>query len=64
MTASIDQLWYPIQYAPEGVLLETKVDDDQGIRLKMTLAKWDGVWFTPYVDPVEHTPTHFRHVQE
>ena len=37
--------WQPIITAPEGVVVETKIDDRDGIRNVQTLKRQGGLWF-------------------
>lgn len=50
--------------SPEGVEVETKIDDAQGCRNEQTLKRQGRLWFTPDgAMYVYYTPTHWRHIQ-
>jgi hypothetical protein len=54
--------WQPIETAPEGVLVETKIDDAKGKRNQQTLVRYGRLWWTDverYMY-VYYTPTHWR----
>jgi hypothetical protein len=53
--------WRPISTAPEDVLVETKIDDGDGVRNVQCLRRSGRLWFIP--DTAVHvfyTPTHWR----
>ena len=53
--------WQPIATAPEGVIVETKIDDQQGCRNQTTLKRSSRLWFLPDGSMyVYYTPTHWR----
>jgi len=55
--------WKPASSAPEGVEVETKIDDDRGCRNECVLLRRGRLWWTgPGVDAmyVYYTPTHWR----
>ena len=55
--------WQPIITAPEGVVVETKIDDRDGIRNVQTLKRQGGLWFFPDDSIyVYYQPTHWRKV--
>ncbi len=46
---------------PNGVQVETKIDDDQGKRNVQDLKRKDGLWFLPDMSMyVYYRPTHWR----
>lgn len=48
--------------SPQGVVLETKIDDEQGERNVQKLRRQGRLWFTPDLKMyVYYTPTHWRH---
>jgi len=58
--------WKPISTAPEGVLVETKIEDaTNGIRNIQKLARFGRLWFfdTEKSGYVYYTPTHWRSVR-
>lgn len=58
--------WQPVDdhdnwIAPEGVVLETKIDDADGVRNVQTLKRRGGLWWMPDDSMyVYYTPTHWR----
>lgn len=59
--------WYPTAAspAPEGVMLDTKIDDAHGIRNEQQLRRQGNLWWTgskgePNCMYVYYTPTHWR----
>jgi hypothetical protein len=53
--------WRPIETAPEDVLVETKIDDDDGVRNVQSLRRSGRLWFIDGTDVhVFYTPTHWR----
>lgn len=57
--------WQPISTAPEGVTVETKIDDERGVRNVTKLNRSGKLWFTPDgIMYVYYTPTHWRPVQD
>ena len=56
--------WQPIAAAPEGELVETKIDDQDGIRNQQILTRRGRLWFTCSASGpdmyVYYTPTHWR----
>jgi hypothetical protein len=52
--------WRPISEAPEGVIVETKIDDEQGVRNVEMLRRSENLWFIPGGMYVYYRPTHFR----
>jgi len=58
------QEWLPAADAPEGVIVETKIDDATGVRNVQTLRRSGKLWFDPDSGVyVYYTPTHFRRVK-
>lgn len=59
-----DREWLPADEAPEGVVVETKIDDGHGVRNVGTLYRDGRLWWVPdgrmYV---YYTPTHYRPVE-
>lgn len=50
--------------APNGVVVETKIDDERGIRNQTLLIKERGLWFFPDKSMyVYYTPTHWRPIE-
>jgi hypothetical protein len=57
--------WKPSCDAPEGVVVETKLQDEKGDRNHGPLKRQGNLWFTPDgAMYVYYTPTHFRIPQE
>jgi hypothetical protein len=56
--------WRPINEAPEGVIVETKIDDEQGVRNIEKLRLSGKLWFIPGGMYVYYRPTHFRLIPE
>lgn len=53
--------WQPISTAPNGVVVETKIDDGQGVRNITTLKRQGRLWFFPDMSMyVYYEPTHWR----
>ena len=53
--------WQPIAAAPEGVVVETKIDDGRGCRNETTLRRADRLWWLSDGSMyVYYTPTHWR----
>ena len=53
--------WQPIETAPDGVVVETKIDDWQGVRNEQTLKRQGNLWWTPDGKMyVYYRPTHWR----
>lgn len=56
--------WQPIESAPEGEQVETKIDDGQGARNVQKLTRRGRLWFTSTSDGVGmyvyYDPTHWR----
>ena len=53
--------WMPISTAPEGVEVETKIDDKDGCRNEQTLIRFGCCWFIPDKGIyVYYEPTHWR----
>ena len=58
------QDWKPIDTAPEGVVVETKIDDGRyGVRNVQPLKRAGGRWFLPGNDRVFYVPTHWRQAE-
>lgn len=58
--------WRRTEYepAPEGVVVSTKIDDEQGVRNVTTLKRQGNLWFVPDGEMyVYYRPTHWRPVQ-
>ena len=54
-------MWKPASTAPEGVIVATKIDDDQGCRNEGRLKRLGRLWFFPDESMyVYYTPTHWR----
>jgi hypothetical protein len=60
MTTTLNA-WNPIESAPENVVVQTKIHDEQGERNVTKLKRSGRLWFVPdgalYV---YYTPTHWR----
>jgi hypothetical protein len=57
--------WRPIASAPDGVLIETKIDDDDGCRNEGLLMKRGRMFWTEDGSMyVYYTPTHWRPVSD
>jgi hypothetical protein len=55
--------WKPIETAPEGVAVETKIDDGKGVRNVQDLRRWGSLWwFTDGSMYVYYQPTHWREI--
>lgn len=53
--------WQPAETAPEGVVVETKIDDSNGVRNEQKLKRRARIWFVPDGSTyVYYTPTHWR----
>lgn len=53
--------WQPINTAPEGVTVDTKIDDVNGVRNEQPLRRSGRLWFVPDGSMyVYYTPTHWR----
>ena len=52
--------WQPINTAPDGVLVRTKIDDKNGVRNTQLLKRRGRLWFTSDgIMYVYYTPTHW-----
>jgi hypothetical protein len=57
--------WQPIETAPEGMAVETKIDDADGPRNEATLLRSGRLWFMPDRSMyVYYAPTHWRTLTE
>lgn len=55
--------WQPIESAPSHVVIETKVDDADGVRNEQRLVRVGNLWFFEDMSMyVYYTPTHWRAV--
>lgn len=46
---------------PEGIIVNTKIDDNNGLRNEQKLKRVGGLWFLPDGDMyVYYTPTHWQ----
>jgi hypothetical protein len=53
--------WQPIETAPEGEVVETKIDDALGVRNQTRLRRKGRLWFSPDMSMyVYYEPTHWR----
>lgn len=51
------------QLPDDGIVVETKIDDEKGCRNEQTLKRSGTLWFHPHgVMYVYYTPTHWRPV--
>lgn len=56
--------WQPINTAPEGETVDTKIDDSGDVRNVQPLKRKGRLWFYPDMSMyVYYTPTHWRRVQ-
>lgn len=58
-------MWYQTLYRlpPEGIVVETKIDDEYGCRNESRLYRKGNLWFFPDGSMyVYYTPTHWRHL--
>jgi len=59
--SSAEMDWQPIETAPEGVLLWTKIGDAIGVRNEQHLIRQGNLWFIPDRSMyVYYTPTHWK----
>jgi hypothetical protein len=57
--------WTSVDFVkpPEGVVVETKIDDNKGLRNEATLLRRGNLWFVPDGSMyVYYTPTHWRYL--
>ena len=55
--------WKTIASSPERIVVETKIDDDNGVRNVTTLKRQGRLWFFPDGSMyVYYEPTHWRPV--
>lgn len=53
--------WKTTDSAPDGIEVETKIDDAAGVRNEQTLRRRGNLWWTPNGEMyVYYTPTHWR----
>lgn len=53
--------WKPISTAPEDTVVETKIDDERGVRNQTHLVRQRNLWFFPDKSMyVYYAPTHWR----
>lgn len=58
-----DMTWNDIDSAPEDKVVETKVDDANGVRNVTRLIRSGNLWFYPNMSMyVYYRPTHWRNV--
>lgn len=56
--------WQDVSSAPEGVVVDTKIDDEQGARNVQTLRRRGRLWWFPDgIMYVYYEPTHWRPVE-
>ena len=58
-----DDKWFDAQIMPptNGVVVDTKIDDEKGIRNEQPLKRNGNLWWTPDGEMyVYYTPTHWR----
>lgn len=61
VTTQTDWLNVIDQPPPEGVVVETKIDDQRGVRNEQPLKRSGSLWFFPDASMyVYYTPTHWR----
>lgn len=52
--------WNPINSAPDGVVVNTKIDDEKGVRNEQKLKKSGNLWYFPDGSMyVYYQPTHW-----
>lgn len=53
------------QVPPEGIVVQTKIDDEQGCRNEQSLVRHGALWFFPSRREmyVYYTPTHWKPVE-
>jgi hypothetical protein len=57
--------WMPADTAPDGVEVETKIDDKDGVRNECTLTRKGNLWWIPNgAMYVYYAPTHWRPLKE
>lgn len=57
--------WHPIESAPEGVAVNTKIDDGKGARNEQLLTQKGRLWYFPDMSMyVYYTPTHWHPIIE
>lgn len=55
--------WHEIKLAPAEEVVETKIDDEHGVRNVQTLKRSGRLWWYPDMSMyVYYTPTHWRRV--
>lgn len=55
--------WQPVTTAPNGIVVQTKIDDADGVRNVQTLKRSGNLWWLPDGSMyVYYTPTHWRTV--
>jgi hypothetical protein len=60
MTFKSTSDWKPIGTAPEGIVVNTRIDDVDGIRNEQALKRRGRLWFFPDGSMyVYYTPTHW-----
>lgn len=53
--------WQPIETAPEGEIVQTKIDDKDGVRNEQSLKRQGNLWWTANGKMyVYFRPTHWR----
>lgn len=53
--------WSPIETAPEGVAVDTRIDTGGHVRNEQVLIRRGGLWFLPDMSMyVYYQPTHWR----
>ena len=58
----MSEAWQPIETAPEGESVLTKIDDIHGERNVQTLKRSGRLWFVPDGSMyVYYSPTHWKH---
>lgn len=59
----MNNIWETIDTAPEGIELETKIDDKEGLRNVQSLTRKGSLWFYPDMSMyVYYRPTHWRNL--
>lgn len=55
--------WETIESAPDRIVVETKIDDEDGLRNEQRLMRRGNLWWLPSGEMyVYYTPTHWRSI--
>ena len=59
----IHQIWFNVATAPEGIVVNTKIDDSDGCRNEQQLKRHGNLWYFPDMSMyVYYRPTHWKPV--